>query len=298
MRNIVTTARLAGCVDLHVHSTASDGTDSPGELVRKAAALGLSAIALTDHDTLGGLAEAREAAQKAKIELVPGCELSTMTPYGELHLLAFWPSEGPETWAALEGQKQARHRRNLAILERLTDLGVKINEQELLAEAKGNVVGRPHIASILMRLGAVRTKSEAFARFLGRDGAAYVPRELLSPLEGLRLLRSFNAVTAVAHPMLLRAPEAYLRETVAELTGAGLDALEAYHSEQNADETRRIVALASMHGLLLCGGSDYHGDAKAGISLGKGRSGLRIPAYLLDRLKERRDKREGEKAGK
>ena len=148
MRNIVTTAKLAGCVDLHLHSTASDGTDTPGDLVRKAAALGLSAIALTDHDTLNGLPEAREAAQSVGIELVPGCELSTMTPYGELHLLAFWPEESAKTLKALEIQALNRRERNLNILERLVTLGVNISEQELLAEAGGSIVGRPHIASI------------------------------------------------------------------------------------------------------------------------------------------------------
>ena len=190
MRNIATKAKLAGCVDLHLHSTASDGTDTPGDLVRKAAALGLSAIALTDHDTLNGLPEAREAAQSVGIELVPGCELSTMTPYGELHLLAFWPEESAKTLKALEIQALNRRERNLNILERLVTLGVNISEQELLAEAGGSIVGRPHIASILLRRGVVRNKSEAFARFLGRDGAAYVPRELLSPLEGVRLPKS------------------------------------------------------------------------------------------------------------
>lgn len=290
MRNIATKAKLAGCVDLHLHSTASDGTDTPGDLVRKAAALGLSAIALTDHDTLNGLPEAREAAQSVGIELVPGCELSTMTPYGELHLLAFWPEESAKTLKALEIQALNRRERNLNILERLVTLGVNISEQELLAEAGGSIVGRPHIASILLRRGVVRNKSEAFARFLGRDGAAYVPRELLSPLEGVRLLRSFNAVTAIAHPLLLRAPEKYLRGLITELAAAGLDALEAYHSEHSAEETRRVVDLAAAHGLLLCGGSDYHGDAKTGVFMGKGRGGLRIPAYLLDKLKERHQK--------
>ena len=204
--------------------------------------------------------------------------------------MAFWPEESAKTLKALEIQALNRRERNLNILERLVTLGVNISEQELLAEAGGSIVGRPHIASILLRRGVVRNKSEAFARFLGRDGAAYVPRELLSPLEGVRLLRSFNAVTAIAHPLLLRAPEKYLRGLITELAAAGLDALEAYHSEHSAEETRRVVDLAAAHGLLLCGGSDYHGDAKTGVFMGKGRGGLRIPTYLLDKLKERHQK--------
>lgn len=291
MVNIVKSAKLAGCVDLHLHSTASDGTDTPAELVCKAAALGLSAIAVTDHDTLADLTEARAVAQEVGIELVPGCELSTRTPYGELHLLAFWPDETPEALAALEVEKTNRYKRNREILDRLAVLGIHIDEQELMAEAAGEIVGRPHIASALLRLGVVKTRPEAFSRFLGKDGAAYVPRMLMSPLDGLALLRSLNAVTALAHPLLLRAPLDWLRGCVAELTAAGLDALEAYHSEHNATQIRRVVDLAAEYKLALCGGSDYHGKNKPDIALGSGKGGLRVPAYLLDKLKELRTRR-------
>ena len=283
--------KLAGCVDLHLHSTASDGTDAPAELARKAKALGLSAIALTDHDTLRGLPEARAAARSLGLELVPGCELSTATPYGEMHLLAFWPDETPEAMAALEGQVKNRTIRNLKILARLAELGINITENELASEAGGEIIGRPHIAAALLRRGVVRTRLEAFSRFLGRDGAAYVPRELLTPLEGLALLRSLGAVTAVAHPLLLRAPLAWLQQCLGELSGAGLDALEAYHSEHSAAQVRQVVDLAAAYGLLLCGGSDYHGQNKPDVARGAGRGGLRVPEYLLDRLKERRGRR-------
>jgi predicted metal-dependent phosphoesterase TrpH len=291
MANNLSSAKLAGCVDLHVHSTASDGTDTPTELVRRAAILGLSAIALTDHDTMGGLTEARAAAYEAGLELVPGCELSTMSPYGELHLLAFWPDETPQALLALDVQRQNRRCRNLEILERLASLGVNISEQQILDEATSGIVGRPHIASALLRLGVVKTRSEAFSRFLGRDGAAHVPRKLLSPLEGLLLLRSLNAVTAVAHPSLLRAPFEWLHSCMGELAAAGLDALEAYHSEYSADQTRQMVDLASEYNLLLCGGSDYHGKSKPGIALGSGKGNMRIPSYILDKLKERQAER-------
>ena len=284
----VLSAKVVGCVDLHTHSTASDGTDTPTELVRKAAALGLSALALTDHDTMAGLPEARAAAQNIGLELVPGCELSTMTPYGELHFLAFWPAETPQTLAALEVQNQNRCRRNLEILQRLAVLGIHIDEQAFAAEAKGDVVGRPHIAAALLRLGVVKNRPEAFFRFLGKDGAAYVPRELLSPLDGLQLLRSLNAVTALAHPLMLRAPLSWLRQCVGELAAAGLDALEAYHPEHNSNQVRQVVDLAAHHGMLLCGGSDYHGTNKPSVALGVGKGGLRVPGYLLDKLKERR----------
>ena len=271
-----------------MHSTASDGTDTPTELVYKAATLGLSAIALTDHDTLAGLGEARAAAAKVDLELVPGCELSTLTPYGEAHLLAFWPDETPQALAAMNIQAKNRRKRNLAILRRLAELGINLTERDLMVEATGDVVGRPHIAAALLRLGVVTTRAEAFSRFLSRDGAAYVPRKLLSPLEGLELLRSLNAVTALAHPLLLRAPLSWLGQCVGELAAAGLDALEAYHPEHNADQVRRAVDLAAANGLLLCGGSDYHGRNKPKITLGSGKGGLRVPAHLLDKLKERR----------
>ena len=292
MANPSSPSKLTGCVDLHLHSTASDGTDTPAELVRQAARLGLSAIALTDHDTVGGLAEARAAvAATAGLELVPGCEISTATPYGEMHLLGFWPDETPAALAVLEGLALRRRDRNLAMLTKLAKLGIHINEGELAAEASGKIIGRPHIASALLRLGAVRTRAEAFSRFLGKDGAAYVPRELPTPLEGLLLLRSLNAVTAVAHPLLLRAPLAWLQQYLGELAAAGLDALEAYHSEHSAVQVRQIVDLAAKYGLLLCGGSDYHGQNKPDVAMGRGRGGLRIPALVLDKLKERRAQR-------
>ncbi len=286
MANSTKSAKLAGCVDLHLHSTASDGTDTPAELVRKAAALGLSAIAVTDHDTMADLTEASVVAQDLGVELVPGCELSTRTPYGELHLLAFWPDTTPEALAALEVEKTNRYRRNREILAKLAALGIHIDERDLMAEASGEIVGRPHIATALLRLGAVKTRPEAFSRFLGKDGAAYVPRMLMSPMDGLALLRSLNAVTALAHPLLLRAPLTWLRECIAELAGAGLDALEAYHSEHSSEQVRRVVDLAAEYKLALCGGSDYHGNNKPDIALGSGRGGLRVPAYLLDKLKE------------
>ncbi len=283
------TTKLSGCVDLHLHSTASDGTDTPKEIVAKAVELGLSAIALTDHDTLAGISEARQAAQELNIELVPGCELSTNTPFGEIHLLAFWPDESPAALAALAVQEQNRHARNMQILERLADLGINISDEELQEEARGDIIGRPHIASILLRQGTVRSTAEAFARYLGRDGMAFVPRQLLTPLEGLRLLQSFNAVTAVAHPMLLRAPLKYIQETVFELAGAGLDALEAYHSEHSSDQVYQVVKMAGEHDLLLSGGSDYHGLAKPRVSMGKGKGSLRVSSYILDKLKMRRE---------
>ena len=280
------------CIDLHIHSTASDGTDSPSTVVNKASALGLDAIALTDHDTLDGLAEAEEAASKQGLLFVRGCEISTETPWGEAHLLGLWIPRDPARTAALEEAledvRSKRLHRNMSLAKKLQTLGFDVTYEDAAQLAGGRVVGRPHFAELLCRLGAVKDRKEAFRLYLGEGCAAYEPRELMSPEQAIRLLKGAGALVSMAHPRLLRASVSELSQLLETLKPAGLDALEAYHSEHNAGDVRECVELADRFGLQLTGGSDYHGLPKPKIALGSGKGGLRVARHVYDKLMEYR----------
>ncbi|ABM29321.1 PHP domain-containing protein [Nitratidesulfovibrio vulgaris] len=279
-------------IDLHTHTTASDGSDSPADLVRKATEAGLAAVAVTDHDTVAGLDEAVAMGHETGIEVVRGCELGVRSEYGEIHILGLWLPEKPETLLdAMKELRRHRNERNERIVDNLRTLGMDITYEEVRALSGGVSVGRPHIALALLRHGYIRTPQEAFDRFIGPGAPAYAPKKVFSPAEGVRLLASCGATVAIAHPMLLRCPEEWLDDTVADLKAAGLDAIEAYHSEHSHKDERRCVDIADRHGLVLTGGSDYHGKAKPAISLGRGRGGLRVTTHVLDNLKRHRRER-------
>ncbi len=276
-------------IDLHIHTTASDGSDTPAQVVEKAARMGLAAVAITDHDTLSGLAEAEEAGRKFGVEVIRGCELSVTSPYGEVHLLALWLPEKPALLErTLAELRHKRNERNTRILARLAELGMPLMPEDLRCEAGGESVGRPHIARALVRRGHAADVREAFARYLGKDCPAYVPKEVLEPEQAVRLTASLGALVSFAHPMLVRCPATWLDEFTARLKVCGLEAVEAYHSEHSARQERDAVALAARHGLLLTGGSDYHGISKPGVTLGRGKGGLRVTTAVLDRLKAAR----------
>ena len=280
-------------IDLHTHSTASDGTDSPTELIRKAAAAKLAVLALTDHDTLDGLAEAAREAEASDLVFIRGCELSTATPWGEAHFLGLWISENTGRTALLEKAlaevREKRLARNLRIAEKLRALGMDVT-YEAAAALAGRVVGRPHFAELLCRMGVVENRREAFRRYLGRDGLAYEPRDLMSPERAVSLLKSSGALVSMAHPRLLRAPAEELEKLVSGLKESGLDALEAYHSEHDAGDVRLCVDLAAKYELQLTGGSDYHGLAKPKIAIGCGHGSLRIGLSVYESLMKYREK--------
>ena len=281
-------------IDLHTHSTASDGTDSPAELIRRAAAAKLAVLALTDHDTLDGLAEAAREAEGSALVLVRGCEISTATPWGEAHFLGLWiPDDAARTEALEKALAQVREKRlvrNLRIAEKLRMLGMDVTYEAAAALAGGRVVGRPHFAELLCRMGVVENRREAFRRYLGRDGAAYEPRELMSPERAVSLIKASGALVSMAHPRLLKASAEELERLVSGLKDAGLDALEAYHSEHDAGDVRLCVELAAKHELQVTGGSDYHGLAKPKIALGCGHGNLRVGMSVYESLMKYREK--------
>jgi predicted metal-dependent phosphoesterase TrpH len=288
-------------IDLHTHSTASDGTLSPGELLALAAGSDISSLALTDHDSVAGLDEAGAAAERLGLEFIRGCELSCAAEYGNVHILGLWlPRDIPELEQSLVWLREERKRRNQRIVDKLQKLGMDIELDEFPQEL--NSSGRPHIAGALLRKGYVKSIREAFQRFLGRGKAAYFPKEAYTPAEAVKLLSGARALVFLAHPMLIQAPEGllpgWLETLVQELVPLGLDGLEAYHSGHDNADVRLLLGLADKYNLLVSGGSDFHGGNKPEVRLGKGRGGLCVPVCILEKLRPRaKEKQSGKIQG-
>ncbi len=276
-------------IDLHTHTLASDGSDTPKELVKKAAEHGLVAVAITDHDTLGGLAEGAAQGKISQVEVIRGCELSVHSECGELHILGLWIKNDPvELEQALEMLRKYRSDRNEIIVDRLKKMGLDISYDYVVELAGGDTVGRPHIASALMKKGYVSSVREAFGSYLGSNGKAYEPKKVLSIDEAMNLLIASEATICLAHPGLIKCSEQWLDNLLAHLKTLGLSAIEAYHSSHSNDQEATCVRLAQKHDLDLTGGSDYHGRTKPDIHLGVGKGNLRITTHILDKLKQRR----------
>ncbi len=276
-------------IDLHTHSSASDGTDSPTELIRRAAAAGLSAVALTDHDTLSGLGEARAAASQAGIRLIPGTELSVNHDGLKLHMLVHFlePENGP-LQDRLAELRAGRLERNGKIIAKLQELGYEIDDTDVDAQAGGETVGRPHIADALVAKGFVSTRAEAFDGLLSDGGAAYVERPRLTATKAISLAGASGAVTTVAHPYTIDRNAETFPALFAELHDLGLSGLEAYYPEHSKDLQEHLATLAKDLGLVATGGSDYHGTGKPGLELGSGFGDLLVPDTVLTELEEKR----------
>ncbi len=276
-------------VDLHVHSSASDGTDAPSLVVEKAAALGLTALALTDHDTLSGIPEAREAAARFPIELIPGVELSVDHAGVKIHMLAYFlePTPGPLEDRLAE-LRTGRTFRNKRIVERLNELGYSITMNDVLRHAAGDAVGRPHIADALVEAGAIENRSEAFVGLLGDGGSAYVERDRLTAIDAIALTTESDGVASIAHPLTINADAATLRTIFEDLRDAGLAGIEAHYSEYSPTIRTQLAAVAADLGLVATGGSDYHGAGKPGLRIGSGRGDLVVPDSVLEGLRRRR----------
>jgi len=277
-------------IDLHTHSTASDGTLSPAGLAAEAAAAGLAAVALTDHDTVQGLPEFLSAAAAGGPELVPGVEISTERPGGgPMHLLGLWVDHHEKgLQEGLAWMQRVRAQRNPKIAAKLKDMGLAVSMEEVAALAGGQV-GRPHFAQALVNKGLVANTAEAFNRFLKRGAPAYVEKQRLSPGQAIGLIRGAGGLPVLAHPALLDMNPAVLAELVQKLQGQGLMGLEAYYSQHDAPQERRLTGLATRLGLAVSGGSDFHGASKPDIRLGTGLGTLRVPDSLLAGLKQKLD---------
>nr|WP_180218543.1 PHP domain-containing protein [Streptomyces albus] len=253
---------------MHTHSTASDGTDSPAELVRNAAAAGLDVVALTDHDTVAGYEEAI-AALPAGLTLVTGAELSCRLGDISLHMLAylFDPAE-PELARERELVRDDRVPRARTMVDRLRELGVPVTWDQVRRIAGDGSVGRPHIATAMVEAGVVETVSDAFTEeWLANDGRAYVAKHELDPFDALRLIKGAGGVAVFAHPLAAKRGQCVPESAIAELAAAGLDGVEADHADHTPETRRRLHGLAADLGLLATGSSDYHGSRKT-VSLG------------------------------
>ena len=244
-------------VDLHIHSTASDGRHSPQEIVRRAAGLGLEVIALSDHDSVDGIAPALEEARKLdRLQFIPAVEISTDVPSGEVHVLGYFIDyTGEEFTAALERFRSSRERRAQGMVEKLAGLGIHISWERVREIAGSGAVGRPHVARAMLEKKYISTIKEAFDRYIARDGPAYVEREKLTPAEAVRLIVRNRGVAVMAHPFTVPEPEAI----IAELKAAGMAGLEAYYNGYASEDVGALLALARKYGLIVTGGSDYHG---------------------------------------
>jgi hypothetical protein len=273
----VVSSRPPTC-DLHSHSLASDGTYTPSQVVEHALERGLVALALTDHDTVDGLPEARERAAGTALRIIPGIELSTSHLGVEVHVLAYFVDEtATELTAALDHFRAVRRERARSILERLKSLGMPLTEDDVVDRAKGGTVGRPHVAEAMVARGYVTSFDEAFRRYLGTHGPAWVPKPVPTPPEAIALVRRAGGVTAIAHPATIGNDA-----LIPELAGQGLVGLECIHPKHDPASEQRYRDMARRLGLIVTGGSDCHGRRPGGSTIGYGD----VPAGVVDALED------------
>lgn len=274
-------------IDLHVHSNKSDGTYTPTELVHYAVEKGLTAFALTDHDTVEGLDEALQAAHGQPVSVIPGIEFSTAYEEKDIHILGLYIDyKAPVFRTVLDDFIHSRERRNEKMCLRLQEYaGVDITYQKLLSAFPGAVITRAHYARYLFDRGYVKSMPEAFERYIGDRAPCYIPREKVTPLQAVELVLAAGGIPILAHPPLYRMSDARLNKLVAELAANGLAGIETIYSTYTAGEEIHMRSLARQYKLLITGGSDFHGSNKPDIDLGIGKGKLHVPDDLLDNLK-------------
>ena len=278
-------------IDLHIHSTASDGTLTPAEIIKQASALNLGAIAITDHDSTDGSREALSIGVPPRLGFLTGVEISASPPpsyhrKGSFHILGYRIDVTDAALnRALGRLQQARENRNPGILAKLKALGINISMDELLAEAGDGQAGRPHIAKLMISKGAAETMEDAFDHYLGTGKAAYVDKFRIDCVEAIKRIQKAGGVAVLAHPGLLELDsDQHLEKILAELKDMGLGGIEVYYSEHSPQYTRRLVELAERFGLLMTGGSDFHGAIQPAIKMGTGRGDLAVPYQLYEKL--------------
>ncbi|WP_169083164.1 PHP domain-containing protein [Paenibacillus sp. PL91] len=265
-----------GLADLHTHTTASDGMQSPAENVRLAKEAGLAAIAITDHDTVAGVAEAMLEGKRLGITVVPGVEVSTVASGTDIHILGYYTNNEDEKWLSrLSSLRGLRGQRNEMILNKLNELGIAVTMEEVIAAAHGNSnmeslqaaavsIGRPHIAAVLVNKGIVSNMKEAFDLYLKTGAAAYVNPPRLNPFEAVDWIREAGGTSVIAHPGL------YGNDSlVEEIIRYGIQGIEVFHSDHNPEDESRYAQLAAKYQLIATGGSDFHGSRQGVIFHGE-----------------------------
>jgi len=290
-------------IDLHLHSAYSDGTCTPAELVIRAVDAGLHAIALTDHDTVEGNTEFLAAARSAGIDALAGVEISAeyVNPIsqkkgdGELHILGYFPVWNEKIEQSLDGLSEIRSNRadrNPKIVQRLNDLGCDISIDEVNAYAANNVVGRPHIAALLVQKGYAASTDQAFTRYLSSNAPAFVPKKIFTQEKAIRIIRDAGGMPVLAHPKMLRIhDESHIRDLLGALAGHGLLGIEVYCSTHQSYDAQHFLGLAEEYNFVITGGSDFHGDNKPDIHIGTGFGNVHVPDTCIDRIRKRLQQR-------
>lgn len=272
-------------IDLHIHTTASDGSHTPTEIVRLAARKGLKAIAITDHDTIDGIDEAVSEGKKVGLEVLGGLELSVKLSEVNIHLLGYLFDKGDNQLLAALGEIQdARQKRNQQILKELQSLDFPIESTELQRISTSGQTGRPHIAKLLINKKVVATMDEAFEKYLGQGAVAYVPRKIYDVEDAIQIIKNAGGVAVVAHPFQIEKSGEDTLQILEKLITLGLDGVEVYYPNHSKSFKKQLLSYAKKRSLLVTGGSDYHGDIRPGTSLAGGKN-VSVPYELLEILK-------------
>lgn len=275
-------------IDLHTHTTASDGSLAPRELIRMASRVPLSAIAVTDHDTLSGIAQALDEGDASGVRVIPGVELSAQSPAGTMHILGlFLDPNSKKLSEKLEGLRKGRSLRNPVIIKKLEELGMTISLNQVLKVAGGESVGRPHIAQIMVEAGYVDNVDEAFDKYLGRGKPAYSGRDRFSPEDSIEIIHNAGGAAVLAHPATLTPNPEMIKKIVTVLKSYGLDGIEVYSTFMRGHNFGNFNELAKELDLAMSGGTDYHGAAKPSIKLGTGAGDFTVPDSFLPAIEDR-----------
>ncbi|MCK5185960.1 MAG: PHP domain-containing protein [Deltaproteobacteria bacterium] len=274
-------------IDLHIHTTESDGTLTPSQVVRYAKEKGLKAVAITDHDTIHGNEEAIKEGMSEGVEVIPGVEISVDYSPGTMHMLGYFiTTEDPILNEKLALLQDSRADRNPRIIEKLNKLGLSLTYDEVVQVSGGGQVGRPHMAQVLMKKGYTKSIKEAFDKYLGKGAPAYLDKFRLSAVEAITMITDAGGIPVLAHPFTLYCKSSdELDALVEKLVNQGLQGLEVYYSEHDERKTSSYKLLAKRYNLAITGGSDFHGKNMKGIDLGTGRGKLKIPYTALENLK-------------
>ena len=267
-------------VDMHIHTIASDGTFTPEEVVRRAKSFGMKSIAITDHDTVDGLEEGKKIAAEIGIEFIQGIEISCNVDNLEVHILGYFLNLDDEKFLnELEELKKARENRNKKVVEKLEKYGIAVDMEKVKKMAPGNIISRVHLANYLIKIGAATSKNDAFEKYLGKNGRAYVPKENFPPERAVKMLHENGAFVSIAHPKLITQNDGLLENMISELKKQGLGGLEAIYGTFTTAEKRKYKKMAKRHSLLVTGGSDFHGANREGIDIGD--TGLEYSQFRL-----------------
>ncbi|MEI6132619.1 MAG: PHP domain-containing protein [Bacillota bacterium] len=281
--------------DLHSHSTVSDGSFTPTELILEAERIGLEYIALTDHDTVGGISEAIEASKGKNIKLITGIELSIDAEEFDflgpdlksIHVLGYLSHENIFKMEAYQAKLLAfREERNIKTIEKACEIGMPFTYEELKKYSTGEIVSKGHFYKLLIEKGYAKDKDDAFARFLLPGGLIFVKKRKISAADAVGMIVKNGGVAVFAHPLLMGLEAEVLDKLIVELKAIGISGLESIYSENKPGETEKVIALAKKHGMIITGGSDFHGIFKPGLSLGVGYGALRVPSSLGKNLAE------------